>query len=61
MNADGSDPHQITSWGGNPSWSPNGSQIVYYQNYDDSTGTLWIMNADGSDQRPLTTPSLIFF
>jgi TolB protein len=56
MNADGSDPHQITSWGGYPSWSPDGSHIVYYQNYDDSTGTLWIMNADGTDQRPLTTP-----
>lgn len=56
MNADGSNPHQLTYGGGNPSWSPNGTQIVYYQQYNDSTGTLWIMNADGSDQQPLTTP-----
>lgn len=56
MNADGSNPHQITSWGGYPSWSPDASQIVYYQNYNDSTGTLWLMNVDGSNQQPLTTP-----
>ena len=56
MNADGSNPLQLTYGGGNPSWSSNGTQIVYYQQYNDSTGTLWIMNTDGSDQQPLTTP-----
>jgi len=56
MNADGSEPFQVTQWGGYPTWSPDGSQIVYYQSYNDSTGTLWIMNADGTNQRPLTMP-----
>jgi Tol biopolymer transport system component len=56
MNADGSNPHQLTYGGTNPSWSPDGSQIVYYHSYNDSTGTLWMMNADGSNQTPLTTP-----
>ncbi|NJN96594.1 MAG: SH3 domain-containing protein [Anaerolineales bacterium] len=35
-----------------PAWSPNGSQIAFLT---DRTGgwEIWVMNADGSDQRPL--------
>ncbi|MBC7237316.1 MAG: PD40 domain-containing protein [Chloroflexi bacterium] len=35
-----------------PSYSPDGTQIVYYSN---ATGSeqIWIMNADGSNRRPL--------
>lgn len=42
-----------------PSWSPDGEQIVFTTEYKYTTLglTLWVMNADGSDPRPLYDPA----
>ncbi len=57
MNADGSDAHQLTNTVDqcelSPRWSPDGSKIVYFRCYQNSTADLMIMNADGSDQMVL--------
>ncbi len=60
MDANGSNPQQLTTKGGiTPTWSPDGEKIVYSQ-YDcwvynpQENGTLWIMNADGTNKCQLT-------
>jgi Tol biopolymer transport system component len=60
MNADGTDPKQLTTDGGlEPSWSPDGGKIVFIgwtnRRYNPrQNGTVWIMNADGSNKHQLT-------
>lgn len=44
----------------NPQISPDGKQVIYERNYfdiqtDRKYSNLWIINTDGSDNRPLTT------
>lgn len=59
MNANGKHQVRITSKQGShawPSWSPDGSQIVYSANEaDPSNVDIYVMNADGSDHVRLTT------
>ncbi|MBA4411028.1 MAG: hypothetical protein Q8S54_14780 [Bacteroidota bacterium] len=58
INSDGSGLKQLTTDGcKNFSWSPEGK--IVYLNFDNSRidktkGTLWIMNADGTNKRQLT-------
>jgi TolB protein len=57
MNADGSDPVQLTTdpapKGQVPDWSPDGSQIAY-QSAATGNGDIYVMSADGSNQTRLT-------
>lgn len=58
ISADGSVIQKLTSrhnsWDKHPSFSPDGSQIVFFSNRDTGLRQLWIMNADGSNQRNLS-------
>ena len=56
MDADGTDPINLTNDPGadrNPSWSPDGTMIVFESNRDGDR-EIYVMNADGSDQTNLT-------
>ncbi|MEW6215572.1 MAG: hypothetical protein AB1478_10295 [Nitrospirota bacterium] len=54
VNSDGTGFEKISDKGdGSPSWSPDGSQIVFTR----PSGEIWIMNADGTNRRFLTVGS----
>ncbi|HVZ49563.1 MAG TPA: hypothetical protein VG916_12325 [Gemmatimonadaceae bacterium] len=60
MNADGSNQHQITHLGGanfGPSWTPDGTHIIFSSNYKDPHGgnfDLYIVGLDGSGLTEIT-------
>jgi Tol biopolymer transport system component len=53
MTEDGNVLTQLTfdEGGTMPDWSPDGKQIIYMG----PKGAIWLMDADGSNQIPLTT------
>jgi len=57
INVDGSGLAQLTrdsGFNGSASWSPDGKQIAFVSDRDgDSKARIWVMNADGSNQRIL--------
>ena len=60
MNIDGSGLHRVTSGGGidrEPEWSPDGKQLAFVRlaNQTDYAGDIYIVNADGSGLRKLTS------
>jgi Tol biopolymer transport system component len=56
MNADGSNPHAITTQGDNtePNWSPDRRTIIYTANKDTGGSQLHVINADGSSDHAVT-------
>jgi Tol biopolymer transport system component len=70
INADGTNEIQLTDTergaNGMPTWSPDGSKIVFARRCDFITDScvslgadLWVMNADGTDQRKFSTDPLV--
>lgn len=60
MSSDGNGQTQLSTqpYSENPVWSPDGGQIAYDSDGDgDSWQELWVMDADGSDQRERYDPS----
>lgn len=59
VNADGSNPTELTSTLSSrdsaPALSPNGQKIAFARRESGGTGNLYLMNADGSAQTPLTS------
>ena len=57
INIDGSGLTQLTrdsGANGSPAWSPDGKQIAFVSNRDsDGKARIWLMNADGSNQKVL--------
>ena len=63
MNADGSDPVNLTQGRdcASPAWSPDGTKIAYIGDiFDDDQygGEIWLMDADGGNPQQLTDDSV---
>jgi Tol biopolymer transport system component len=57
IDVDGRDQRRLTlnqwEWDKHPSWSPDGTQIVFWSNVGSGHSQLWIMDADGGNRRLL--------
>src|SRR5688500_20271945 len=60
INIDGSELTQLTrnsGMNGSPNWSPDGKQIAFVSSRNSfPQSKIWLMNADGSNQRLLPNP-----
>jgi Tol biopolymer transport system component len=57
-------PVRIATDARSPAWSPDGSKIAFVRTSgDDGYHSLWVMDADGTNQQPITPvdPGAIFF
>ena len=57
MSIDGSNQKRLThneGSDGGPSWSPDGTQLVFESNRNEKTN-LYIMNIDGSSEKKITS------
>jgi Tol biopolymer transport system component len=58
VNADGTGLTPLTSTPGaevEPAWAPDGKHLVFRRDEPDFSSALWVMDADGGNQRILTT------
>jgi hypothetical protein len=57
IGVDGQEQERLTfnqwEWDKHPSWSPDGTQIVFWSNVGSGRRQLWIMKADGTGRRML--------
>jgi TolB protein len=54
MDADGSNRISVGVAGEQPAWSPDGTEIAFQGfNQEENSQSIWIMNSDGTDARPL--------
>lgn len=58
INPDGTDVRRLTlnnwEWDKHPSWSPDAKRLVYWSNAVSGRRQIWITNADGTGQQPLS-------
>ena len=55
MNANGSGKRLLTTDGAVPAWSPDGNMLAFVRT-SGRTDAIWLMDADGDNQRRLTDP-----
>jgi dipeptidyl aminopeptidase/acylaminoacyl peptidase len=56
MEPDGSNRMRIAETGASPSWSPDGTQIAYFDCPSPSPCSIFVMNADGTGVTQITDP-----
>ena len=58
MNPNGSQVVDLGPQGECATWSPDSSKLMYCSHPGDGNWAVWVMNADGSNRRQLTHPTL---